>query len=252
MHGLCLALALLGQYRTCNTAAAYRVPAYQAYAAPQYSYQAAPSYGYAQNYVEKVLFVPVEYNDPYYVSVVGDQMRAQARARTQAEAQQNLVDQVQKLAETVGRLEAVVGGQAPVQESPPVVQQPPPAVPPPTPQPPVAPPVAPPPQPGGDPVTAAAVAILQQKCAKCHTGATSKGDFALFDDAGRLAQVGPLDLLMIDHQTYSQKMPPGKPLTDPEYQALRDWVGQTSEAIAASVKKKPPVPQPQPGGVPIR
>lgn len=66
-------------------------------------------------------------------------------------------------------------------------------------------------------------AVLNGKCAACHTGASAKGSFALFAAPGQPGQLTPRQigemLLRVqgDAQRPERNMPPGKPLNDREF-----------------------------------
>jgi hypothetical protein len=228
MISLILALALPGQFRQCQTAATYQQSV--TYAAPvQYQAYAAP-------YVEKVAFVAVE--DPYYANLVGSQVRAQLKAKENLEAGADLAQRVGQLADAVGRLEAKIGAGAatvPVPTTP--DQAPPTQPPPPGPGASVPSPVPPPPVPAGQP-NAAVLAVLKTNCLKCHTDpAKAGGGFVMFDTAGALANLSPLDKVLIDQSVYSGDMPKGgKPLEADAYSAIRAWINEDADAIAAAVK----------------
>ena len=71
------------------------------------------------------------------------------------------------------------------------------------------------------------LAVLQSKCASCHTGATAKknGDgqpVVLFSEPGKLSpDADPVAILL---QTEDEHMPPGKPLTGEEKKAVREFI----------------------------
>lgn len=217
MFTLILALAATGQVRQCQTATTYRQ---QAYVAPiQYVQQ------YVAPYVEKVQFVAVE--DPYYAGLVGQRVRAELKVKQEVQGEQDLATKVGQLADAVGRLESKIGGTAPVVPIPPNPDQPP-----------------LPPTPGVPPTTgtsqpnAAVLAVLKTSCLKCHTApAKAGGGFIMFAEDGTLAALSPLDKVLIDQAVYSGDMPKGgKPLEADAYSAIRAWISEDGEAIAAAVK----------------
>ena len=247
---LLFAIAATGQgYRQCATAVSYRQSyAVQSYAAPVYYQQA-----YAAPYIEKVAFVAYEQPDAYYSSLVGNQVRAQLKAKANLEAGADLADRVGQLALAVGRLEARIGGPVPgpmPQPGPgpgpmpmpgpgpgngtppvPLPGQPPPPPPPSVDNPPG------PPVPAGQP-NAKVLAILKTSCIKCHKApAKAGGGFILFNQDETLAALSPLDKVLIDQQVYSGAMPKdSNPLEADAYSALRAWVNEDTDAIAAAIK----------------
>jgi len=223
MLPLLLMLALPGQVRQCQTAATYRQ---QVYTAPvQYVQQ------YAAPYIEKVQFVAVE--DPYYAGLVGERVRAELKVKQEVQGEQDLATRVGQLAEAVGRLESKIGGVAPptpdpVPATPSTPDQPPP--------PPV--PSVPPTTGTGREPNAVVGTILKTNCLKCHTSpAKAGGGFIMFQEDGAIANLSPLDKVLIDQAVYSGDMPKGgKPLEADAYSALRAWISEDGDAIAAAVK----------------
>lgn len=223
MFTLILALAATGQVRQCQTAATYRQAVY---AAPVQQYVQQ----YAAPYVEKTLFVAVE--DPYYAGLVGERVRAELKAKQEVQGEQNLATKVGQLADAVGRLESKIGGVAPPTPAPV-------PTPPSTPdQPPPPPPPNVPPTTGTTQPNAAVLATLKTSCLKCHTApAKAGGGFVMFGEDGTLAALSPLDKVLIDQAVYSGDMPKGgKPLEADAYSALRAWISEDADAIAAAVK----------------
>jgi hypothetical protein len=240
-----LVLASLGQFRQCQTAASYRQQAAVTYAAPAYQQTYSYAASYAKPYVE-AYFAPV-YEDAYYTQVVGQQVRAELRAREELKGSVELTQQVANLSAQVGQLAARIGGVAPQPPpGPPLppgkpLPDPPPddgSVPPP---PPVPPPVLPPPNPGpgASGPDAAVMGILTAQCAKCHTAPAKAGKgFVLFAEPGRLANLGPLDLLLIDSQVYGGAMPKdGDQMSTDDYSKLRAWISGSQPAIEAALKE---------------
>jgi hypothetical protein len=218
MFTLILALAATGQFRQCQTAATYR-QSVQTYVAPVQQYVAP--------YVEKVAFVAVE--DPYYAALVGDRVRAELKAKQEVQGEQDLAARVGQLAEAVTKLEGRISGNPapPPPTTPTAPDQPPP----PTPAP------VPPTSDAGQP-PAAVLATLKSACLKCHTApAKAGGGFVMFNEDGSLAALSPLDKVLIDQAVYSGDMPKGgKPLEADAYSALRAWISEDGDAIAAAVK----------------
>lgn len=255
-----LVLASLGQYRACQTAATYRQQA--TYAAPTYNN------AYAAPYVERTAFVYVQPASDYYAALVGGQVRQELAAKAKQEQAAALSDRVNQLAAALDRLTAQIGnGQpqpppSPGQPIAPGKPQPVPDVPPapgkpqPNPNPGVAEPppspgvdngnvppppaVPPPPGPAGQP-NAKVLAILQARCVKCHTDPAKGGKgVILFGADGKLANLGPLDKLMIDQAVYSGDMPKNaEPLPPEEYSAIRAWINEDKDAIEAAIKAQP-------------
>lgn len=227
MLTLILALALPGQFRQCQTATSYR-QSVQSYAAPvQYYSQAS----YVAPYVEKVQFVAVE--DPYYAGLVGERVRAELKAKQEVQGEQDLATRVGQLADAVGRLESKIGGAVPIPPGPDVSPPAPTPDQPPAPPTPTVPPTTTTSQPN-----ATVLAILKTNCLKCHAApAKAGGGFVMFSEDGNLAALTPLDKVLIDQSVYSGDMPKGgKPLEADAYSALRAWISEDSEAIAAAVK----------------
>jgi len=71
------------------------------------------------------------------------------------------------------------------------------------------------------------VSILRLYCARCHSGPSAKGDLAMFDQAGRLAERLPRQGMLAAIR--SGKMPPAdnsgqrRPLTEAEIETLSRW-----------------------------
>lgn len=225
MLTLVLALATTGQVRSCQTVASYRQSyAVQSYAAPVYQQAVVAPY------VEKISFVAVE--DPYYANLVGSQVRAELKAKQNIEADADLASKVGQLADAVGRLEARIGGAA----NPVPAPQPMPA---PTPDQPPPPPVpGPNPPPPTTQPNAAVLGYFKANCLKCHASPAKAGaGFVMFNEDGSLANISPLDKVLIDQQLYSNAMPKGgKEITTEEYSNVRAWIFEDTDAIAAAVK----------------
>lgn len=103
----------------------------------------------------------------------------------------------------------------------------------------------PPPVPVPVPVPSGAVrlpekvrVLLTERCARCHTGAKSKGapPVRLFEEDGSPSPLSPAALLRIDMATYAGTMPPGKPLEESEYSDLRAFVDSNRASIASYLK----------------
>jgi hypothetical protein len=80
-------------------------------------------------------------------------------------------------------------------------------------------------------VTSSGLDVLFTHCAACHTGATSRKKdgvpVILFESAGKLTD--KLDLVQVLLAVEDDHMPPGKPLTDSEKKALREFVRLASK-----------------------
>jgi hypothetical protein len=234
MIPLLILLAAPGQYRSCQTAATYQ----QTYAAPTYYQQT-----YAAPFIEKTIFVAVQ--DPYFSNLVGQQARAELKAKAETDQAIDLATRVGQLADAVGRLEARIGaaspGQPPQPTGPPVAPTPDSGSPaqPAQPPPPPPTPVVPAPSAGGGQPPAAVLAILTRNCVKCHTTPSKAGGgFNLFGADGKLVALSPLDKILIDQQVYSGDMPKNalQPLGAEDYSQLRAWLGEDQAAIEAAVK----------------
>jgi hypothetical protein len=243
----------------------YQAPAYQA---PAYNYN------YQKPYHDVIQFVAVE--DPYEAALVGAQKRAELKAAAKLQPEVELTATVTKLADAVARLEQRVAappyasptaypGPAPSPQgvpSPQANQEPPPlpskGQPFAAPEPPYVPTKTPPPnalpqqfsQPppspeparpvgmgGGRRLNDRAIRVLSVNCAKCHTGASSKKGFRIFEDGGAPSALDPLDLLSIDQAVYSGAMPPGKPLDETAYSDLRAGINEFGPDIAALLRQ---------------
>jgi hypothetical protein len=258
---LLLCLLLPAQGRSCLNQT-YRVQAARAQTYTSY----AQSYNYAQpvqyQVQERVIWVPVEggsnYPDSAYsaADLVGSRQRSQAIAAGRLSFQQAVIDRLDKL-EGI-RAELAKANQNATDPGPPIPPTGPPVVPPGQPPPnpdPNQPPPAP--KPEVDPATAAqwtndAVAVLQNRCAKCHSSSATarpKGDFTIFGPDGKLALTSPLDLSAIGEQTRYLKMPKGGALSDEEQSKLDNWIGLHLDEINAARRavnkaKAPAVPSP--------
>lgn len=74
-----------------------------------------------------------------------------------------------------------------------------------------------------------ALAVLQSRCAACHTGDAAKGGVKMFDAQGRPGDVNPFTLW---DAADARKMPPDpRPkLTAQELATLRQWVRESAKA----------------------
>jgi hypothetical protein len=229
---------MLGQatpQRLCTTKQTYPLQA-QAIGYVQQPY-VAPTYN--KDYVEKVLFLPVERDDPYYATLIHDKLRQENREREKVAGEQDLATQVAKLTESLNKLEVrfgqLIGAPSPVPGASPVPQRPTiePTEPTPTPKP--EPPAS---NPDVVKLKQNVSAILTNNCKKCHTGDTSAKQFVMFDENEKLLEFTPLQKVLIDHEVYSGKMPKSsKPLTEAEYSAVRAWVDLDREDIVKALKK---------------
>lgn len=240
---------LLGQvqYRQCQTVASYQ----QTHAQPVQTVQA---YNYAQQanaYVEKVLFLPIEREDPYYAAIVHDKLRQESRVKENVQAEQDLASQVSKLSESISNLERRFGQlldtPSPLTPQPPSPKSPDgtPTPPSPTPKPDVPPVTGPVPVPDSADVArlkADVTTIFTNNCAKCHTGDSSAKGFVMFDENDKLVEFAALDKLLIDQEIRAGKMPKNaKPLLDPDYSKVSSWVGLDHDNIVKALlncKKK--------------
>lgn len=217
------ATIVVGQYRQCQTATTFHT--------------STVGYNYVQpqQYVEKVLFLPVEHQDPYFASIVHDKLRQEERAKENFQAESNLAAQVGKLSEAVGSLEKrfqqLLGTASPLSPNDATPSKPSPE-PPPTPT----------PTPANDTLTKEVTAIFTKNCAKCHTGETSAGDFVMFDDNEKMRDFLPLEKVSIDQEIYSGNMPRNaKPLDEATYSKIRAWIDLSRKDIIsalANCKKK--------------
>ncbi len=79
--------------------------------------------------------------------------------------------------------------------------------------------------------TADVAAVLKNRCASCHTGSRSKGDFPMFDDAGNLMNLERSKRSLAFTVSESAQMPPSArgdakaptAVPDAELQLLRSW-----------------------------
>jgi hypothetical protein len=242
----------------------YQAPAYQA---PAYNYN------YQKPYHDVIQFVAVE--DPYEAALVGAQKRAELKAAAKLRPEVELTATVTKLADAVARLEqrvaappyappAAYPGPAPSPQGVPSPQanpEPPPLpskgqpfaapeppyaptkTPPPNAIPPQSPQSQPPPNPepvgtgGGRRLNDRALQVLSVNCAKCHTGASAKKGFRIFEDGGAAAALGPKELLKIDLVTHAGTMPPKGPLDENAYSDLRAGLGEFGPEIMAFLKQ---------------
>jgi len=224
---------LLGQYRQCQTATTY-------YAPTAYHQTVTAN-------VEKILFLPVERDDPYYATIVHDKLRQEERIKGEFREQANLAAEVSKLSTSVSGLEKRLaqllgtpvppssGGDSP-QPAPDNGNKP--VPPPPTPDTPV-----PPTQtPQAAELAKEVTTIFTKNCAKCHTGDTSAKNFIMFSDDGKMADFKPLEKVLIDQEIYSGKMPKSsKPLDEATYSKVRAWVDLSRADIVSALadcKKK--------------
>lgn len=194
-----------------------------AYCAPQQVAYAAPYY-----VKQQIAIVAVEDHN-YDVQLAGSYVRARNR-------QQAIADEVRGVRAELAALRAQLaqGGTAP----------------------PAAPPIPPaiPPDEGTvstDPPGAnttpldpdmerVAVGLLTERCAKCHSGPTSKGLFKLFEEDGlTMVPITPGKLILIDQVTYANEMPkaPTPKLTADEYNRLRAWIQSYSQGIRQVARK---------------
>lgn len=79
-----------------------------------------------------------------------------------------------------------------------------------------------------EPLREQVAAILKRKCAECHQGTTSRGELALFDDAGRLELKLPRHRIVEATESHADRpaaMPPAgrEPLSAGEWQRLKEW-----------------------------
>lgn len=220
---------LLGQvgYRQCQTATTYQAQA-QAVISPVYAQQ-------VQNYVEKVLFLPVEREDPYYATIVHDRLRQEQRVKEKIEGETDLAAQVAKLSESISNLEKRFGELLDT----PSPLAPKPDQPAPTPPKPDATPSPPPPAastPEADKLKQEVTTLLTNNCAKCHTGESAAKGFVMFDDNDKMKTFTPLEKLLIDQEVYSGSMPKNaKPFDQESYSKLRAWIDLDRKNINAAI-----------------
>ena len=66
------------------------------------------------------------------------------------------------------------------------------------------------PSPSGASIQSEAIAVMQNRCASCHTGSSSKGGFAMFDGRGQLANLTSNDSAEILKKVNLGLMPPAR------------------------------------------
>jgi hypothetical protein len=264
---LLLCLLLPAQGRSCLNQT-YRVQARaQTYATQSYATTYAQPVQYQVQ--ERVIWVPVEggssYPDSAYsaADLVGSRQRSQQQAGARVAYQQAVVDQLAGIRAELAAIKQAAGtGVDPGPPTGPPVVPPtqPPGNPPPNPDPNQPPPA---PKPEVDPATVAqwtndAVAVLQNRCAKCHSSSATvrpKGDFTIFGPDGKLALSSPLDLSAIGEQTRYLKMPKGGALSDEEQSKLDNWIGlhldEINAARRAVNKASAPPAAPLPAAAPL-
>ncbi len=87
------------------------------------------------------------------------------------------------------------------------------------------------------------VNVLTTRCASCHTGATSKGKFALFAQPGQLAALTPAQIgasiMRMQQAGTKEQMPPAPapPLTDQEFSEVNLGMARLLTQVA---KAQPP------------
>jgi hypothetical protein len=84
--------------------------------------------------------------------------------------------------------------------------------------------------------------VAQQACIKCHQGAKAKGDFQLFDDAGKFVEPSRGDKRAIYARVVTDdpklKMPPTGKLQPVVVRAIADWTNRKELPAPAVLPKK--------------
>lgn len=184
-------------------------------------YGAANVVAYRQNYYAPTYYQAaiVAVEDPYSVHLLAPELRAKQRAKEQAAKVESLEETARQNTEAIRLLtQALIaskGGDASAGAG--VLQS------------------------QADPV----LPILRTKCAKCHTGDGSKGEFKLFEAGGAAVPFTPEIKLLVESVTNDNSMPPaGDKLTAEEYQAVRKWYEADRAAVRAAIKKRQSTTQP--------
>lgn len=163
--------------------------------------------------VQKVQFIAVE-NQDYYTNLVGQQHRQQYGLQA-AQLQQD--EELSKLRQEIANLSSVIAQLNGVNPAPTPDPTPSPT-PVPTPDP------TPTPAPETGAIPAEVIQVLTTRCAKCHTGAESRGKFVIFNTPAELAELDGKQKLLIDRATFTGEMPPTNQLSDTEYSDLHSWI----------------------------
>ena len=262
MTPLLLAAALCGQAYCAPARAA--APAYHAapsYQAPSY---AAPSYGqgYGRGYYDQ-LYLGYPKDAAVYAGFMAQQQRATAAEKERETILAALAAIKGYLAGSPGRPSEAAPAPPTPGKTPPAPDPAPPdpsarfgagspapddAAPPPPPVPAASPGllVPPAPAPAGPtktgsvaPPPAATLSVLQNRCAKCHTGESADGGgFALFKAPGVPDDLSPLDVDLVEKRVRAGTMPPmgaGGRLGAAERAAVTLWADANAGAIARAL-----------------
>ncbi len=222
----------IGVARQCQTVTSYQT---------QHYVQAPQTYVKNNAYVEKVLFLPVEREDPYYAAIVHDKLRQEARITERVQGETDLASQVAKLSESIINLEKRFGQlldtPSPIPPNTPGPGEP--AQPPPTSGEPVPPIAQPPVKPDAADVVKLkqdVATIFAENCAKCHTGESAAKGFVMFDDNDKLVEFSAIDKALIDIDVRSGRMPKNsRPLTDDKYSKISAWSGLDGSNIVKAL-----------------
>lgn len=81
--------------------------------------------------------------------------------------------------------------------------------------------------------------IIRKRCAECHSGEEARSKFQLFgSDKRSPTQWGAREIYLIESVTNDNSMPPGAPLPEKEYKAIRKWYEDNRGDVRALLLKK--------------